>query len=113
MQGQTKSCSGYELTKARLHCETNVAGAEVPKNTHCSGTHIIEPEVLSFVLDFIHHPDTVQYSSYTTASCEGKSKSWVSELLGGGQKPVMWIKQNRSRMYQRYKQERIMKGKNT
>ena len=27
VQGQTKSCSDYELTKARLHCETYGAGA--------------------------------------------------------------------------------------
>ena len=67
--GQVKSCTDYEITKARLHQQVYGPGAEVPKATHCTGTHIIKPEVLSFILDFLHHPDNVQYSSYKTASC--------------------------------------------
>ena len=108
--GQVMSCTDYEITKAKLHGQVYGPGAEVPKATHCTGTHIIEPEVLSFVLDFLHHPDNVQYSSYKTASCEGKSKSSISELLGGGQQPVMWMMQNSTRLYQRYKEECIEKG---
>ena len=40
-----------------------------------------------------------------TASCEGKNKSWITELLGGGDQPVLWLKQNKNALYNRYKQE--------
>ena len=40
-----------------------------------------------------------------TASCEGKNKSWITELLGGGDQPVLWLKQNNNALYNRYKQE--------
>ena len=112
--GQVESCTDYEITKARLRGgQVYGLGAEVPKATHCTKTHIIEPEVLSFILDFLHHPDNVQYSSYKTASCEGKSKSWISELLGGGQQPVMWMMQDSTGLYQCYKEECIEKVPST
>ena len=31
--------------------------------------------------------------------------SWISELLGGGNQPVLWLKQNKSALFDRYKQE--------
>ena len=47
--GQVKFCTDYEITKARLHGQVYGSGAEVPKATHCTGTHMKEPEVLSFL----------------------------------------------------------------
>ena len=108
--GKTRSCSDYEITKARLHSKTYGAAAPTPSRKFVSSTHTIDPETISFVLDFIHNPDCVQYSSYKTASCEGKGKSWISDLLGGGQQPVLWLKQNKSKLYDKYKLECENKG---
>ena len=49
-------------------------------------------EDVAFLLDFLHNPETVERSSYKTASCEGKKGRWISELLGGSTKPVLWLK---------------------
>ena len=108
--GKTRSCSGYEITKARLHSKMYGAAAPTPSRKFVSSTHTIDPETISFVLDFIHNPDCVQYSSYKTVSCEGKGKSWISDLLGGGQQPVLWLKQNKSKLYDKYKLEFENKG---
>ncbi|KAL9982162.1 hypothetical protein ACROYT_G010973 [Oculina patagonica] len=103
-RGEEVFCTDYEITKARLHSKVCGPGASVPK-VNRRPCQKLPPETIAFVLEFIHHPDSVEYSSYKTASCEGKQKSWVSELLGGGNQPVLWLKQNKSALYDRYKQE--------
>ena len=103
-RGEEASCTDYELTKARLHSKMYGPGAALPK-IRCQYSHKLPPETIAFVLEFIHHPDSVEYSSYKTAPCDGKYKSWISELLGGGNQPVLWLKQNKSALYDRYKQE--------
>ena len=103
-QGDEICSTDYEITRARLHSKLYGPGASVPKiSRQCSQK--LPPETIAFVLEFIHHPDSVEYSSYKTASCDGKNKSWISELLGGGNQPVLWLKQNKSALYDRYKQE--------
>ena len=103
-QGDEICCTDYEITRARLHSKLYGPGASVPKiSRQCCQK--LPPETIAFVLEFIHHPDSVEYSSYKTASCDGKNKSWISELLGGGNQPVLWLKQNKSALYDRYKQE--------
>ena len=103
-RGEEVSCTDYEITKARLHSKMYGPGASVPK-VNRRPSQKLPVETIAFVLEFIHHPDSVEYSSYKTASCEGKKKSWVSELLGGGCQPVLWLKQNKSALYERYKRE--------
>ena len=100
-RGEEVSCTDYELTKARLHSKMHGPRAALPKiRRHYS--HKLPPETIAFVLEFIHHPDSVEYSSYKTALCDGKPKSWIIELLGGGNQPVLWLKQNKSALYDRY-----------
>ena len=102
--GEEVSCIDYELTKARLHSKMYCPGAALPIiRRQCS--HKLPPETIAFFLEFIHHPDSVEYSSYKTGPCDGKHKSWISDLLGGGNQPVLWLKQNKSALYDRYKQE--------
>ena len=75
-QGEEVSCTDYELTKARLHGKMYGPGAALPKIRHqCS--HKLPPETIAFVLEFIHHPDSEEYSSYKSAPCDGKQKSWI------------------------------------
>ena len=97
-------CTDYEITRARLHSKLYDPGASVLKiSRRCSQK--LPPETIAFVLEFIHHPDSVEYSSYKTASCDGRYKSWISELLLEGNQPILWLKQNKSALYDRYKQE--------
>ena len=103
-RGEEVSCADYELTKSRLHSKMYGPGAALPKIRR-QYSHKLPPGTIAFVLEFIHHPDSVEYSSYKTAPCDGKHKSWISELLGGGNQPVLWLKQNKSALYDRYKQE--------
>lgn len=56
----------HKLTKARLHSKMYGPGAALPKIRH-QYCHKLPPETIAFVLEFIHHPDSVEYSSYKTA----------------------------------------------
>ena len=103
-RGEEVSCTDYELTKARLHSKMYGSGVTLPKIRR-QYSHKLPPETIALVLELIHHPDSVEYSSYKTVPCDGKHKSWISELLGGGNQPVLWLKQNKSALYDRYKQE--------
>ena len=90
---QIKCCTDYEITKARLHSKSHGAAADSPKQKPvriCTSA-----EDVAFRLDFLHNPETVERSSYKTASCEGKKGSWISELLGGGSQPVLWLKKKK------------------
>ena len=103
VNGQIKCCTDYEITKARMHSESHGAAADRPKQKTvriCTSA-----EDVAFLLDFLHNPETVERSSYKTASCEGKKGSWVSELLGGGTQPVLWLKRNKASLYEQYKLE--------
>lgn len=102
--GESHSCTDYEITKARLHCKSYGPGADCPERPKpvriCTSA-----EDVAFLLDFLHNPETVERSSYKTASCEGKKGSWVSELLGGGTQPVLWLKKNKAQLYEQYKSQ--------
>ena len=86
----TNSQGEVSCTKARLHGKMYGPGAALPKIRH-QYSHKLPPETIAFVLEFIHHPDSEEYSSYKCAPCDGKQKSWISELLGGGNQPVLWF----------------------
>ena len=62
-------------------------------------------EDIAFLLDFIHSLDCVEPSSYRTATCGEKHKSWISDLMGGGSQPVLWLKQNKNRLDEKYAEE--------
>ena len=65
-RGEEVPCTDYELTKARLHSKMYGPGAALPKRRR-QYSHKLQPETIAFVLEFIHHPDSVEYSSYKTA----------------------------------------------
>jgi len=67
-RGEEVSCTDYELTKARLHSKMYGPGAALPK-IRCQYSHKLPPGTIAFVLEFIHHPGSVEYSSYKTAAC--------------------------------------------
>ena len=89
-RGEEVSCTDYELTKARLYSKMYGPGAALPKIRR-KYSHKLPPETIAFVLEFIHHLDSEEYSSYKSGPCDGKQKSWISELLGGGNQPVLWF----------------------
>ena len=70
VNGQIKCCTDYEITKARLHSKSHGAAANRPKQKPvriCTSA-----EDVAFLLDFLHvNPETMERSSYKTASCEG------------------------------------------
>ena len=94
VNGQIKCWTDYEITKARLHSKSHGAAADRPKQKPvriCTSA-----EDVAFLLDFLRvNPETVERSSYKSASCEGKKGSWIGELLGGGTQPVLWLKKTR------------------
>ena len=92
--GQIQPCNDYEITKARLHNKNYGAAADGSQKTRivriCTSA-----EDVAFSIDFLHNPESVERSSYKTASCEGRKGSWISELLGGGTQPVLWLKKTK------------------
>ena len=67
-------------------------GAALPKIRH-QYSHKLPPETIAFVLEFIHHPDSEEYSSYESGHCDGKQKSWISELLIRRRKSTCFVVQ--------------------
>jgi len=65
-RGEEVSCTDYELTKARLHSKMYGPGAALPKIRR-QYSDKFPPVTIAFVLEFIHHPGSVEYSSYKTA----------------------------------------------
>ena len=102
-------CTDYELTKARKHAQQHGPGAS-PKKEAPVKSFPIPPEDLAFVVDFIHHPDNTCRSSHRMASCEKKKSSWISELFGQDKQPVMWLKDGKSHLYEKYKKECLRVG---
>ena len=66
-------------------------GALVPKTVR-GFSHQLPPETIGFALEFVHHPDSIEYSYHKLASCDGKQ----NELLGRGNQPVVWLKQKKT-----------------
>ena len=99
------SCTDYEITQARLHSQIFGPGLEKPPHKKMPRQFYTPVEDIAFLLDFIHSSDCVEPSSYRTATCEGKRKSWISDLMGGGSQPVLWLKQNKNRLYEKYAEE--------
>ena len=64
-RGEEVSCTDYELIKARLHSKMYGPGAALPI-IGCQYSHKLPPETIAFVLECIHHPDSVEYSSDKT-----------------------------------------------
>lgn len=45
------------------------------------------------------------------ASCQGKKSSWVSDLFTDDQQPVIWLKDDKSHLYEKYKEECLRLGR--
>lgn len=97
-------CTDYELTEARKHAMLYGEGATPPTLKGIKRFRI-PPEDLAFVLNFVHSPDNTCRSSHRMASCEGTKSSWISDLFDQKQQPVMWLKDGRFHLYQKYRTE--------
>lgn len=86
--GQEVSCSSHEITKARLHYNQHGAAATASEEKE-TATMRTSPEQLAFLVQFLHSPECTERSSYKTADCKGKKRSWLSDILGGGTQPVL------------------------
>ncbi|KAK3720962.1 hypothetical protein QZH41_006532 [Actinostola sp. cb2023] len=73
-------------------------------------------EILPLHIQDIHTSNNVLHSECGHGELEGerrdklwiepgKKKSCISNLLGGGEQPVLWLKQNKKALYKRYKKE--------
>ena len=103
-KGETVSCTSYEITQARLHCHKHGAAAAAHEQQMGCPKFKTPMEDLAFVVDFLHSPECIERSSYKTAPCSGKKASWLSELLGCGNQPVMYLKRNKQKLYFMYKE---------
>lgn len=99
--GQEVSCSSHEITKARLHYNQHGAAATASKEKE-TGTMRTSPEQLAFLVQFLNSPECTERSSYKTADCKGKKRSWLSDILGGGTQPVLHLKHNKEKLFSMY-----------
>ena len=95
--GQEVSCSPHEIIKGRLHYNQDGAAATATKEKE-TGTLRTSPEQLAFLVQFLNSPECTERSSYKTADCKGKKRSWPSDILGGGTQPVH-LQQNKDELY--------------
>jgi hypothetical protein len=104
------NCTDYEITQARRQATEYGPGVTPPKKNKFVTKYRIPLEDLEFVLNFIHHPDNAVPSSHRMASCDGKNSSWISDLVGGGKLPVLWLKDGKHHLYDKYKEECCRRG---
>ena len=102
-------CTDYELVEVRKHAQqhgprANAAARQPVKRFR------IPPEDLAFAVNFLHNPENTCRSSHRMASCQGKKSSWVSDLFTEDQQPVMWLKDGKSHLYEKYKEECLKLG---
>ena len=102
--GQKISCTSYEITQARLHCSQHGAAATASKEQETPAMRT-SSEQLAFLVEFLHSPECTERSSYKTADCSGKRKSWLSDILGGGTQPVLHLKHNKEKLFSMYKEK--------
>ena len=101
--GQKVSCTPYEITQACLHYSQHGAAATASKKQET--TMRTSPEQLAFLVEFLHSPECTERSSYKTADCSGKRRSWLSDILGGGMQPVLHLKHNKEKLFSMYKEK--------
>ena len=99
--GQEVSFSSHEIIKARLHYNQDGAAATATKEKE-TGTLQTSPEQLAFLVQFLNSPECTERSSYKTADCKGKKRSWPSDILGGGTQPVLHLKHNKEKLFSMY-----------
>lgn len=104
------SCNDYEIMKARREATEYGPGVTLPPSKKFVTKYKVPFEDLMFVLNFIHHPNNTVPSSHRMASCDGKKSSWVSDLFGGGKQPVLWLKDGKHHLYEKYKSECSKQG---
>ena len=99
------SCNDYQIMQARRQATEYGPGVTPPKSKKFVTKYKVPFEDIVFLLNFIHHPDNTEPSSHRMASCNGKKSSWISDLIGGGKQPVLWLKDGKHHLYEKYKQE--------
>ena len=104
------SCNDYQIMQARRQATEYGPGVTPPKRKKFVTKYKLPFEDIVFLLNFIHHPDNTGPSSHRMASCDGKKSSWISDLIGGGKQPVLWLKDGKHDLYEKYKQECSRQG---
>ena len=102
--GQKVSCTPCEITQARLHYSQHGAAATASKEQETTVMRTT-PEQLAFLVEFLHSPECTERSSYKTADCSGKRRSWLSDILGGGTQPVLHLKHNKEKLFSMYREK--------
>lgn len=102
--GQQVSCTAHEITQARLHYNQHGAAATVSKDEETTAMRTSQ-EQLAFLVEFLHSPECTERSSYKTADCSGRRRSWLSDILGGGAQPVLHLKHNKEKLFCMYKEK--------
>ena len=103
-------CTDYKLTEVRKHALQHGPGANAPAQQPVKRFRIL-PEDLAFVVNFLPNPENTCRSSHRMPSCQGKKSSWVSDLFPEDQQPVMWLKDGKSHLYEKYKEECLKLGR--
>ena len=104
------NCTDYEITQARRQATEYGPGVTPQKKKKFITKYRIPFEDLEFVLNFVHHPDNTVPPSHRMALCDGKKSSWISDRLGGGKLPVMWLKDGKHHLYEKHKEECASQG---
>ena len=94
----------HEITQARLHYNQHGAAATVSKDEETTAMRTSQ-EQLAFLVEFLRSPECTERSSYKTADCSGRRRSWLSDILGGGAQPVLHLKHNKEKLFCMYKEK--------
>ena len=101
---QKVPCTTYEITQARLHYHQYGAAATSSKEQETTAMRT-SPEQLAFLVEFLHSHECTERSSYKTADCSRKGRSWLSDILGGHTQPVLHLKHNKEKLFSMYQQK--------
>ena len=103
-------CNDYQIMQARRQATEYGPGVTPPKSKKFVTKYKVPFKDIVFLLNFIHHPDNTEPSSHRMASCDGKKSSWISDLIGEGKQPVLWLKDGKHHLYEKYKQQCSKQG---
>ncbi len=96
--------------QARRQATEYGPGVTPPKSKKFVTKYKVPFEDIVFLLNFIHHPDNTEPSSHRMALCDGKKFSWISDLIGEGKQPVLWLKDGKHYLYEKYKEQCSKQG---
>ena len=80
--GEMKSCSNYEITKAKLYQKHHGAAAATEQSCKRPVRRACTPvEDITFLLEFVHSPDAVQYRSKVTWHSRHETRTYRVSCL--------------------------------